>query len=116
MPTAVEQIMWTAVPNGIGTAATGGQVLNLSVHVSPTLSGGSTGTLTDFPDFQNWPAFVGSGRDGHIHVDFTDGSHNPLGSTTIAIDTSVLDNALWAALFNPRARSSTWRARRTKAP
>ena len=101
MPTAVEQIMWTAVPNGIGTAATGGQVLNLSVHVSPTLSGGSTGTLTDFPDFQTWPAFVGSGRDGHIHVDFTDGSHNPLGSTTIAIDTSVLDNALWTALFNP---------------
>ncbi len=104
MPTAVEQIMWTAVPNGIGTGATGGQVLNLSVFVSPTLSvtGGTlTGTLSDFPDFQNWPQLVSSSRDGHIHVAFTDGSGTALGATTIAIDPSVVNNALWLALFSP---------------
>jgi len=42
MPTAVEQIIFTAIPNGVPTGTDVG-MLSISVQVAPTLSGGATG-------------------------------------------------------------------------
>jgi hypothetical protein len=102
MPTAVEQILWAAVPNGV---ASGGSQLNLSVRVSPTLTGG-TGFLNSSTHFVNWPTSVlnSSGSPGvpfPMHVVFTDGASpaNTIGGANVAIDTSKLNPALWTALF-----------------
>jgi hypothetical protein len=101
MPTAVEMIMWTAVPNGISISQNGGAQLDISVHVAPTLSGGATGTLSDFSDFQNWPTVIG--QEGHFHVEFTNGAKASLGAAIVPIDQTVLNNSLWTALFSPPA-------------
>ena len=95
MPTAVEQIIFTAVPNGISAGN-----LQISVHVAPTLSGGSTGTLSDFSDFQNWPSLMSS--EGHLRLTFTNTGKSVLGTARVAaMTTSVLRNDLWQALFSP---------------
>lgn len=96
-----ETIMWTPIPNGIATV--GGVVsLQLSVHVAPTLSGGPTGTLSDFSDFQNWPETLANAVTNdsfEMLLTFTEGSDTyDYGAT---IDTSVLNAGLWSALFSP---------------
>jgi hypothetical protein len=97
--------MWTAVPNGIGTGAAG-PVLRLSVFVAPTLSGGSTGTLEDFQDFQDWPTAI-SPRTGqqYFGARFTNKAGTPLGVATVPIPTTALSSALWLQLFNPPGTS-----------
>jgi hypothetical protein len=99
MPTAVEKIMWTAVPNGI-TSVNSVTFLQISVHVAPELSGGATGTLTDFAHFQNWPqTLLGSGQ--QIHLEFSDGGSTTTRTVQVAIDTTALNPNLWQALFSP---------------
>jgi len=108
MPTAVEQILWTAVPNGFSNGN-----LQLSVHVSPQLSGGATGTLTDFTDFQSWPSVIGPSTSqsaaaawGNVHVVFTDKPGTVLKAITVPIASNVLRNDLWQALFLPAVQYS----------
>jgi hypothetical protein len=101
MPTAVEQIIFTAIPNGVPTGTNVG-MFNLSVHVAPTLSGGATGTLSDFPDFQNWPqTVINQGLDLEFTFANQTKSNTVSPSPTARIDTSVLNPNLWTALFSP---------------
>ena len=106
MPTAVEQIMWTAVPNGVGVL-NGVSSLRLSVFVAPTLSGGATGTLEDFPDFQDWPSTITGQQRGapNFAVTFTDKSGTELGRVTVSIPAGSLNSQLWQELFNPPGTS-----------
>ena len=87
-----QTIKWTAVPNGLDS---GGTNLQLSVLISPELSGGATGTLSDFSDWQDWPStLAGSAWNGP--------SRSPPRSSrrsTVPLDTSGLNSSLWAALF-----------------
>jgi hypothetical protein len=100
MPTAVEQIIFTAVPNGIATVGETVSAL-ISVHVAPTLSGGATGKLTDFSDFQDWPSII-SGDAPNIRVTFENSVGGELADPyTAAIDTAALNSALWLELFSP---------------
>ena len=87
-----QTIKWTAVPNGLDSTGTN---LQLSVLISPELSGGATGTLADFSDWQDWPStLAGSGLEWA--VTFT----TPLTQTVpVMLDTSGLNSALWMALF-----------------
>ena len=73
MPTAVEQIMWTAVPNGIGTGQPAARSSTLGSRLADA-SGGSYGHAQPTSRLQNWPTAI---RDstarsrGHFHVGFT---------------------------------------------
>jgi hypothetical protein len=97
--------MWTAVPNGIG-AGPNGAVLNLSVFVGPTLSGGTTGTLEDFEDFQDWPSAISPRDDqGNFGVIFTNKTGTILGRSIVPIPTAALNSSLWLQLFNPPGTS-----------
>lgn len=89
---ATEQIMWTAVPNGISSSN-----LQLSVFIAPTLSGGATGTLQDFPDFQDWPSTIEAQQ--NFGITFTDKSGNVLARETVSIPTGDLSSQMWQELF-----------------
>jgi hypothetical protein len=99
--------MWTAVPNGIGGTAAN-PTLNVSVFVAPTLSGGATGTLEDFPDFQDWPATItphaGQAATGFA-ARFSNVGGTPLAQERVSIPTTVLNSSLWQELFNPPGTS-----------
>ena len=89
----IQNIMWTALPNGLTPA---GDRLRLSVLVSPRLTANAaTGTLAEFPNFEDWPATVGG-------LDFT---VEFLGGPTVAAKPVVepgnpaLDSPAWKALF-----------------
>jgi hypothetical protein len=105
---ATEQLIWTAIPNGIS-----GSDFQISVCVSPTLAGGATGTLTDFNDFQNWPELMS--LEAHVHLKFYDNTKALLSQSTVAMDTPALNNALWLALFSPPA-DVRYAARDAKEP
>jgi hypothetical protein len=81
-------IVWTALPFGMNPAGT---TLRLSALVAPRLdaSPAASGTLSDFPDFADWPAqAIGFG------VSFN------AGAPVTAVRTSPPpDSATWAALF-----------------
>jgi hypothetical protein len=96
MPTAVEQIILTPVPDGVAASA-----VNVSVHVAPTLSGGATGFLKDFPDFVNWPQTLINQAGSGLELGFTLTNQGRSETFTEAaqIDTGALQPALWTALF-----------------
>jgi len=91
---STQNIMWTALPNGL-TAA--GDRLRLSVLVSPRLvTNTSVGTLAEFPEFLNWPEMV-SGLS--FTVEFQGGptvTANPVTEP----GNPALDSAAWTALFD----------------
>ncbi len=101
MPTSVEQIILTPVPNGVTTNADSQPEVALSVHVAPTLSGGPTGLLKDFPDFVNWPQTLLNQDSGDLAVQFTFSNQGKTASYTAnaRLDTTALDPELWTALF-----------------
>jgi len=91
---STQNIMWTALPNGV-TAA--GNQLRLSVLVSPRLvTNAATGTLAEFPDFLDWPATVGGLR---FTVEFQGGPVVPATPVTEP-GNPALDSAAWTALFD----------------
>ncbi|HEY2771442.1 MAG TPA: hypothetical protein VGI87_12775 [Solirubrobacteraceae bacterium] len=96
-----QTIKWTAVPNGYDSS---GSNLKLSVLISPELAGGSSGTLADFPDWQDWPGTL-TGLDGaewEVQFNRADGSSTQ--TIPVALDTSGLNSALWKALFTASVR------------
>lgn len=71
MTTPIQVVMWTALPNGIS-----GNVLSLSVFVSPQLNPTTVGPngwapLSDFPDFVDWPSTISSSPGGPVSFDVT---------------------------------------------
>jgi hypothetical protein len=97
-----ETIKWVAVPNGVDSSGN----LLLSVMVAPELAGGATGTLADFPDFQDWPTALSSQAAKFTNpwiITFTDGAGNFLGgaSAPFALFDSKNASPLWKDLFSP---------------
>jgi hypothetical protein len=91
---STENIMWTALPNGFTAAGDGSR---LSVLVSPRLiTNAAVGTLTEFPDFLDWPATV-SGLT--FMVEFQGGPTVPASPVTEP-GNPALDSAAWTALFD----------------
>ena len=75
-----QTIKWTAVPNGLDS---GGTNLQLSVLISPELSGGATGTLSDFSDWQDWPStLAGSGLEWTVTFSSTFSPDDPRDRST----------------------------------
>jgi hypothetical protein len=90
-----QTIIWTALPNGIETAA-GKTHLRISLLVSPRLSSTSTARLTldpAFPDFLHWANKV---KGMKFTVEFE--GRPPL---TVSPLTEPLDDTLWTAIFKP---------------
>jgi hypothetical protein len=90
---STQNIMWTALPNGL---TPDGTRLRLSVLVSPRLTAdAATGTLAEFPDFQDWPAQVATLT---FSVEFTGG---PTVSAPPVVEpgNTALDSPAWKALF-----------------
>jgi hypothetical protein len=96
---ATEQIKWTAVPNG-----SDGTSFSLSIMVSPELNGGTSGTLTDFPDFANWPNFLLGLSNPGWEVTFTNASGSFRFRIPVAFTPSsggiALNPTLWDDLFS----------------
>src|SRR5260370_4179024 len=93
---SIQNIMWTALPNGLDPA---GDRLKLSVLVSPRLitNSAASGTLAEFPDFIDWPTIVSK---LHFKVEFQGGPAFPAQHLTEP-GFPALDSDLWKALFPP---------------
>ncbi|HKE34476.1 MAG TPA: hypothetical protein VKB66_04710 [Candidatus Acidoferrum sp.] len=94
---STQNIMWTALPNGLNAA---GDRLKISVLVSPRLiTNSASGTLAEFPDFLDWPTTVSKLR---FKVEFQSGP-----AFTVQPFTEPgfpgLDSAAWKALFGPNS-------------
>jgi len=91
---STQNIMWTALPNGLNPS---GDRLKISVLVSPRLltNSGASGTLAEFPDFIYWPATIAKLR---FQVEFQGG---PTFTAQPVVEPGfpVLDSAAWKALF-----------------
>ncbi|MEA2450805.1 MAG: hypothetical protein QOG63_2737, partial [Thermoleophilaceae bacterium] len=93
-----ETIIWTALPNGVGSDPGGSPVLQLSVHVSPrlTTSGGSDTTLASFPDFGDWP---GHTQSFSVTVQIVSGPGSGTYTQTSTITPDPRRSDVWQALF-----------------
>jgi hypothetical protein len=90
---SIQNTMWTALPNGLTPA---GDRLRLSVLVSPRLTANAaTGTLAEFPSFEDWPAIVAGLS---FTVEFLGG---PSVAATRVVEPGkpALDSPAWNALF-----------------
>ena len=91
---SIQNIMWTALPNGINTA---GDRLLLSVLVSPRLvTNAAIGSLAEFPDFLDWPATVAGLK---FTVEFQGGPSVAAAPVTEP-GFPALDPPAWQALFH----------------
>ena len=86
MPSEIISIV--TLPNGF---TSNNQALRLSVYITPRLSGAAT--LGSFPDFLNWPHTL---KAAGLKVTLQCAGKQ----TTVTVDTSPLNEALWAAVFN----------------
>src|SRR5271166_1548462 len=89
-----ETIKWIAVPNGYDSSGN----LLLSVVIAPELSGGATGFLPDFPDFQDWPTTL-TNASLDWFVSFTNSGGTATADVFLAFDGSKLSSPLWTTLF-----------------
>jgi hypothetical protein len=91
---SIQNIMWTALPNGLNAA---GDRLRLSVLVSPRLvTNTPVGSLAEFPDFLDWPATVAGLK---FTVEFQGGSSVAAAPVTEP-GFPALDPSAWQALFH----------------
>lgn len=84
--------MWTALPNGVRETEQG-TLLRLSAFLSPRLDtdeGLPTPTLSQFPDFLNWPQQALSFK---VQI----GNAQPVAATRVG---AAAESALWTALFH----------------
>ncbi|MGA2256758.1 MAG: hypothetical protein ABSG53_19080, partial [Thermoguttaceae bacterium] len=90
---SIQQILWTALPNGVTPA---GDHLRISVLVSPRLvtDNGIDGDLQQFPDFLDWPRTVAALR---FSVEFQGGPSIPA-APVVEPGMPALDPAAWQAL------------------
>ena len=97
MPTAVETIIWTPLPNGYLNTKT--RHVQLSVFVAPHLeASASSPTLKLFPHWQNWPQTVQSAPAGPLAFDVTFTGYPPV---RVKPDMAVLSADQWSAVFDP---------------
>src|SRR5690242_1862041 len=91
MADKTQQVMWTALPNGLD--ATHG-AYRVSVLVSPRLTRTANvpPSLDQFPDFVDWPDML-----SHARIDFAYGNV----AITTATAVSVPNSKTWAAVFPP---------------
>ena len=86
-----QTISWIALPNG----KLDEDRYSLSVFVSPRLTTDSVSmTLTDFPDFVDWPSTLQS-------LEFVIGSHDGTADHSEYFTTSAGTSEYWTALFPP---------------
>lgn len=83
-----ETISIVTLPNGF---TANNQALRLSLYITPRLSGAAK--LTSFPDFLNWPHTL---KAAGLKVTLQCAGKQ----TTVTVDTTPLDEALWTAVFN----------------
>jgi hypothetical protein len=89
-----QAILWTTLPNGVAPVGEtiAGPVLKLSVLVSPRLvTNGNWGTLSEFPDFIDWPA-----TNFNFAVQFN--NEPPIPANRVGPPPR---SDLWTALFKP---------------
>lgn len=95
-----QEIMWTALPNGvIGSDQAGGKRLRLSVFISPRLQtneGLPRPTLSQFPDFLDWPATVDA-----IGFSVKFAGRPPVVAVRVQPPNDPAASALWQAIFKP---------------
>ncbi|HSS21292.1 MAG TPA: hypothetical protein VLL54_14555 [Pyrinomonadaceae bacterium] len=84
MPT--QRIIWTVLPNGFQ-----GNVLRLSVFVSPRLYNNSDTQLGNFPDFADWPAHL---KNVNFGVEFKGGP-----TIKAKVTGEQPDSNLWTTIF-----------------
>ncbi|MFI9811831.1 hypothetical protein [Saccharothrix variisporea] len=91
-----QTITWTVLPNGV---TPGVDRVFFSVHVAPRLLTGPNpaGTLTDFPDWQDWPAKVSAATFGLEFPGIPGSGGTPLRVTARRVSTPVTRH--WKALF-----------------
>jgi len=106
--TRTETLMWTALPNGMGTTdSRGTQHLKLSVFLSPRLeTSAPSGTIAEFSDFsgsntyQNWAALV---QALGFSVEFQIAGRPPVRRTVdhanVHITSPAADPVLWDRIF-----------------
>ena len=84
-----QTLVFVALPNGI----TAQNKLSLSLYLTPRLSDG--GTLSQFPDFLNWPGLI---QKSGLSFVLACGSK----TATVAADRSHLRPDLWQNIFTPQ--------------
>lgn len=104
-----QQVIWTALPNGRMSLATG-EKLKLSVVVSPRLrlDGGATGVLGSFPDFVDWPAQLGQNLVGFDLIVDDDENH-PFATTIVTADRPDLIYGARCSRQPRRCAHRSWR-------
>lgn len=96
-------IIWTALPNEIGTAEDGKKVLRLSVFVSPRLQAESRSedTLDSFQDFLDWTKRMQS---ANFNVEFSSAAATlkTIPNLKSQVQLGEGDSDLWKALFKDK--------------
>src|SRR5579862_2757063 len=96
-----ETIKWIVVPNGV-TPNNGNPDLLVSVFAGIELAGGVNGTLSDFPDLENWPQTLTAGG-FHFQFTFIDTNNNTV-LYTQGVPEELLSSTLWGNLFTASTR------------
>jgi hypothetical protein len=91
-----ESIKWVVCPNGTDPT---GQNFQVSVFAGVVLSGGPSGTLADFPDFQNWPSTLLTTANLEFEFSFDVGGTTVASWATGVGSSSPLSEQLWTNLF-----------------
>src|SRR5947209_6714828 len=89
MADKTQQVMWTALPNGLNASH---GAYRVSVLVSPRLTRTAKvpSELDQFPDFADWPGTL-----AHARIDF---NYGPVAVTTAA-PVSAPNSKTWRAVF-----------------
>ncbi len=94
-----QTVMWTALPNGVeGAPGAEGAHLRLSVLVSPRLQtneGMPRPTLSQFPDFLNWPAAIAQAQ---FSVQF--GTGQTVAAQRVSVPPYPSPEDLWQSIFD----------------
>lgn len=101
----VEEIVWTALPNGVRIDTNGGKsYLKLSVFVAPRLRVANTPLeprLSSFPNFLDWPARIKA-----MEFDVQFGSKPKVRASKVGPEP---DSSLWTAVFTSKTKVESFR-------
>ncbi|HLY43003.1 MAG TPA: hypothetical protein VKR52_17445 [Terracidiphilus sp.] len=86
---ASQTLVFIVLPNGI----TARNTLGLSLYLTPRLENGAT--LSQFPDFLNWPGLI---QKSGLSFTLTCGSK----TTTVTADATLLRPDIWQSIFTPQ--------------
>ena len=102
----VEEIVWTALPNGVreDRSGTNKNYLKLSVFIAPRLRVANTPMeprLSSFPDFIDWPARIKA-----MEFDVQFSSKPKIRATKVGPEP---DSSLWKAIFTSKTKVESFR-------